>query len=38
MRQRLTAARIVVLVIGVILLAILVVALLSLGTDSGFGS
>jgi hypothetical protein len=38
MRQRLTAGRILALVIGVILLAILAVVLLSIGTDSGFGS
>jgi hypothetical protein len=38
MRQRLTAGRILLLVIGVILLAILVVLILSFGTDSDFGS
>jgi hypothetical protein len=38
MRQWLTAGRMLALVIGVILLAILAVVLLSIGTDSGFGS
>jgi hypothetical protein len=38
MRQLLTAGRILALVIGLILLAILVVLLLSIGTDVDFGS
>lgn len=38
MRQRLTAGRAILLVIGVLLLAILVVFLLALGTNSGSGS
>lgn len=38
MRQRLTAGRAILLVIGLLLLAVLVVLLLTVGTDSGSGS
>jgi hypothetical protein len=38
MRQRLTAGRAILLIIGVLLLAFLVVLLLTLAVDSGSGS
>jgi hypothetical protein len=38
MRQRLTAGRAILLVIGVLLLAVLVVVLLTVAVDSGSGS